>query len=223
MHPNLPDARKVAFKYDYLGRRVEKTVYNWVDDEWQQAAVRRLLWSGWLLLMELDGNNNVVRKYTWGLDLAGQMGQSPSGSERALEGAGGILDNASHRQGRVGGLLAVSDPNDPNDTCGDFVYFYDGSEDTKIGGCPSFPLFQVDPREVRADVSGRSLRSGHHPRKRGSFVRVRIGSVRSRPLCGCPSGAVASLERGQRAKMRPLRLHHARATVVELPRVRERP
>ena len=37
-------------------------------------AFRKLVWSGWLLLMELDPNNNVVRRYTCGLDLAGQNG-----------------------------------------------------------------------------------------------------------------------------------------------------
>ena len=60
---------KVTFKYDYLGRRVQKTVYNWVDGQRQPGQVRPFLWSGRLLLEELDGSNNVVRKYTWGLDL----------------------------------------------------------------------------------------------------------------------------------------------------------
>jgi RHS repeat-associated protein len=54
---------------------------------------RKFIWSGWLMLMELDGldSDAVVRKYTWGLDLAGLNGQVNS-----LEMAGGI-----------GGLLAV--------------------------------------------------------------------------------------------------------------------
>jgi RHS repeat-associated protein len=50
-----------------------------------------------------------VRKYTWGLDLAGQAGAQSSALPEALEGAGGILDTAPHRQGQVGGLLAVDD------------------------------------------------------------------------------------------------------------------
>ena len=136
--PNAPGgAHKVALKYDYLGRRVEKTVYNWVSGQWQAGPIRRFVWSGWLLLMELDGmaggtGVSPVRKYTWGLDLAGQMGGAGA-SERAarasafLEGAGGI-----------GGLLAMSDPNDPNDPndpFGDFVYFYDGKGDWLAAGC----------------------------------------------------------------------------------------
>ena len=91
-----------------------------------------------------------VRKYTWGLDLAGQSGNGDwlgsgadvpvpvsgaGASERAAQ-ASAFLEAA----GGIGGLLAVSDPNDPNDPndpCGDFVYFYDGNEDMKIGGCPN--------------------------------------------------------------------------------------
>ena len=48
------------------------------------------------MLPELDDSNDVVRTYTWGLDLAGMSGQSRAREEAVLSGAGGI-----------GGLLAV--------------------------------------------------------------------------------------------------------------------
>lgn len=109
---------KLAFQYDYLGRRVEKTVYNWSGGAWQAADVRRFVYHGWLLLMELDANNQPVRKYTWGLDLAGQMGGAGVPPAN-LEAAGGI-----------GGLLAVQDtngtPSDPNDDL-NYVYCYEGN------------------------------------------------------------------------------------------------
>ena len=120
------DSKKVEFQHDYQGRRIEKLVYDWnVDDpnnpywETTPAVVRRFVWSGWLLLMELNGlnDNAPVRKYTWGLDLAGQMGWAGS-LPAGLAGAGG-----------VGGLLAmqdVQDPNDPNDDLS-YVYFYDAN------------------------------------------------------------------------------------------------
>jgi RHS repeat-associated protein len=101
-------------------------VYTYGED-WVLTEHRRFVWGGcgtgvspvnggWLLLLELDGldDNAVVRKYTWGLDLAGQ-----SGALNSLESAGGI-----------GGLLALSDPNDPNDPndlYGDFVCLYDAN------------------------------------------------------------------------------------------------
>jgi RHS repeat-associated protein len=108
--------------YDYLGRRIEKRVYDVPDIQplhWDLVEVRRFVWSGWLVLMELDGlhNNQVLKKYTWGPDLAGSVGQS-SALPAALQAAGGI-----------GGLLALEDlqdPNDPNDNL-DYVYLYDAA------------------------------------------------------------------------------------------------
>jgi RHS repeat-associated protein len=88
------DAR-VSFAYDYLGRRVLKVVEQYDGSTWTETARRKFIWSGWLMLMELDGldSDAVVRSYTWGLDLAGLNGQVNS-----LEMAGGI-----------GGLLAAYD------------------------------------------------------------------------------------------------------------------
>jgi hypothetical protein len=58
-------------------------VYNWDvenpnNPHWDASPslVRRFVWSGWLMLMELDAldDNAVLKKYTWGLDLAGLSG-----------------------------------------------------------------------------------------------------------------------------------------------------
>jgi len=110
--------QKVEFRYDYLNRRIQKKVFDWTASGWSStpSLERRYVWAGHLLLMELDGNNQPVRKYTWGLDLAGQSGQVNS-----LEGAGGI-----------GGLLAVYDLNDTPgaEQTGDdlqYIYAYDGN------------------------------------------------------------------------------------------------
>jgi hypothetical protein len=62
-------------------------------------------------VLELEGGagvppaNTILRKYTWGLDLAGQN-QSPE-RERGVTvgGAGGTLDPIASRQGQVGDLL----------------------------------------------------------------------------------------------------------------------
>jgi RHS repeat-associated protein len=116
---------KEEFTYDYLGRRIEAVVSYWDPEQtpaaWTEYSRTRFVWSGWLLLMEMQNYGTIeepdfqaVRKYTWGLDLAGQSGQVNS-----LEGAGGI-----------GGLLAVWDsndtPGDPNDDL-KYVYAYDGN------------------------------------------------------------------------------------------------
>jgi RHS repeat-associated protein len=90
---SLPDAAKLklVFEYDHLGRRIGKTVYNWVSGDWNPTPLRqtKFVYDGWNLLAELDGMNNsaLLRSYLWGFDLSG-----------SLQGAGG-----------VGGLLAVRD------------------------------------------------------------------------------------------------------------------
>ena len=135
--PQAPTAasHKVAFTYDYVGRRVGEKVYAWDTSDannphWGATPVesRTFVWHGWKLLAELEGGGeggggggtgvSPVRSYTWGLDLAGQMG-SAGVPPASLEGAGGI-----------GGLLAVSDTNGTPSDAGDdlaYVYLYDGN------------------------------------------------------------------------------------------------
>jgi len=113
--------QKLSFGYDYMGRRVRKTVYTYkgTSETWVQTGDVKYVWAGWLLLLELDGTDSdaVLRKYTWGLDVAGQNGQLNS-----LESAGGI-----------GGLLAVYDTNgtttgqNPTEDDKTYVYLYDAN------------------------------------------------------------------------------------------------
>ncbi|MEW6252076.1 MAG: RHS repeat-associated core domain-containing protein [Planctomycetota bacterium] len=108
---------RAEYRYDYRGRRIEKRLFAWNGSAWNPSpyAIRRYVWDGWRLVLELDGLNQdaVVRKYTWGLDLAGQHG------DQSRDRKGAVLEGA----GTIGGLAAVLD------TAGDrtFVYFYDGN------------------------------------------------------------------------------------------------
>ncbi|MBK8915194.1 MAG: hypothetical protein IPM64_11455 [Phycisphaerales bacterium] len=96
---------RVEFRYDYMGRRVEKAVYEWdatgESGSWVTQSRTRFVYDGWNLIQELNvptaGDPTVLRQYTWGLDLSGQNGNSTVGG---LHGAGGI-----------GGLLSVYDTN----------------------------------------------------------------------------------------------------------------
>lgn len=116
--PPSPDDKKLEFAYDYMDRRVKKRVVPWNPnlnegeggwDDGNPDQVRKFVWAGWLLLLELDGLNGdaVIRKYTWGLDLS-----------NSLQGAGGL-----------GGLLATLDANGTATTSDDksYAYFYDGA------------------------------------------------------------------------------------------------
>lgn len=103
--------KKIEFRYDYRGRRIEKKVSTHNGTAWSVTSTRRFLWNGWLMVMELSdaGGSGFqpARKYTWGRDIGG-----------GLESAGGI-----------GGLLAVDDANDLNNANDDLrlVCCYDAN------------------------------------------------------------------------------------------------
>lgn len=109
---------KSEYTYDYMSRRVEKKVYTRASGQWQLTLHRKFLYDGWNLILELDAAQSpptVIRKYTWGLDLAGQNGAVGPVSNRsgtAIHGAGGI-----------GGLLATHDVA----TGDDYAYLYDAN------------------------------------------------------------------------------------------------
>ena len=88
--PNA-DARRLEFKYDYLGRRTQKTVRaGWNGSSYTTVVSdEKFVWSGWSMLARLNAasGNALIASYYWGLDLSG-----------SLQGAGG-----------VGGLLLIQD------------------------------------------------------------------------------------------------------------------
>ncbi len=92
---------KLTFTYDYMGRRVEKAVYE--SDVLQEK--RQYLYDGWNLIREkvLDATDNVTdtKYYAWGLDLS-----------QSTQGAGG-----------VGGLVAMMD----GDAGTTYYYAYDAN------------------------------------------------------------------------------------------------
>jgi hypothetical protein len=99
VEPVTPAAndKKVAFAYDYMGRRVRKTVSTYNGSTWTEDADgdRLFIYDQWNVILVLDANDEdkaVTDYFTWGLDLSGLSG-SPSAA--GIHGAGGI-----------GGLLA---------------------------------------------------------------------------------------------------------------------
>ncbi|MCP4345871.1 MAG: RHS repeat-associated core domain-containing protein [Desulfobacterales bacterium] len=80
---------KVEFVYDYVGRRVKKTVSVW-NGTWVQEIEKLFVYDGWNMICEITSENSqpaTEKYYVWGLDLS-----------RSLQGAGGI-----------GGLIATLD------------------------------------------------------------------------------------------------------------------
>jgi RHS repeat-associated protein len=94
---------KVDFAYDYMGRRVSKTVYSWDSNTNAYSLVPvasyKFAYDGWNLIAKFNASNALQESYLWGEDLSG-----------SLQGAGGM-----------GGLLAVSG------SSGTYIPAYDGN------------------------------------------------------------------------------------------------
>ncbi|HEX2855460.1 MAG TPA: hypothetical protein VHO24_19650, partial [Opitutaceae bacterium] len=65
----------LTFKYDYLGRRVRKTVANWNGSTYVAAVDRKFIYNGWNLIAEHDvlASNAAVARYTWDGQGAGAL------------------------------------------------------------------------------------------------------------------------------------------------------
>jgi RHS repeat-associated protein len=101
--------QRIDFEYDWRGRRIAKKVWNNVSGSGSPVTLK-FIYDGWNLLAELDGNNNLLRSYLWGLDLSGGL----------------------HAAGGVGGLLYVKPAGQPAQFCaydgnGNLALLVDGS------------------------------------------------------------------------------------------------
>jgi RHS repeat-associated protein len=98
--PQEGDTR-VGFIYDYMGRRVAKTVQQYSGGTWVDDQVKVFVYDGWNLIEESKILTDSVetKYYVWGLDLS-----------QSLQGAGGI-----------GGLLASVDD------AGVYYFLYDAN------------------------------------------------------------------------------------------------
>ncbi len=110
---------KVELTYDYLGRRVQRLEYEHNGTNWGDPTTTKFLYNGRLMLVELDGSDDVVRTYTWGLDLAGLHTANSGPGRRGYPTSGGFLQAA----GGIGGLLAVYDAGEADG----YVYFHDAN------------------------------------------------------------------------------------------------
>ncbi|MFZ2633127.1 MAG: RHS repeat-associated core domain-containing protein [Desulfosalsimonadaceae bacterium] len=105
--------KKVEFIYDYMGRRVKKSVYAYNSDSWLLTSEFFFVYDGWNLVEEITeaGSTTTSRYFVWGQDLS-----------QSLQGAGGI-----------GGLIATVDGSasylycfDANGNIGQVVNAVDG-------------------------------------------------------------------------------------------------
>ena len=93
----------LEFRYDWQGRRLSKTVSNWVTGHWSLITDHRFVYDGWNLIAVLTSDLTPLATFTWGTDASG-----------TLQGAGG-----------VGGLLSMTLHRGTN--AGTYFYCYDGN------------------------------------------------------------------------------------------------
>lgn len=144
---------KSEYAYDYMSRRVEKKVYTRTSGQWQLTLHRKFVHDGWNLMLELDGAQSppaVIRKYTWGLDLAGQNGATGGPVSSGGPASGRSLSAAGlHAAGGIGGLLAMRDVL----SGAEYAYFYDANGNVgqliDLGNAGSTPdivaAYEYDP------------------------------------------------------------------------------
>ena len=100
--PN-PSWQALDFHYDWQGRRISKTVSNWVSGHWSLVTDHRFVHDGWNLVAVLTSDLTPLATCTWGTDASGTP-----------QGAGG-----------VGGLLSMTLHIGTN--AGTYFYCYDGN------------------------------------------------------------------------------------------------
>ena len=102
---SVPTAAKkrIDCAYDYQGRRVQKIISTNNGSIYVAQSTNKFVYDGWNLIGILDGGNNLLYSFQWGLDLSG-----------SLQGAGG-----------VGGLISMTVYSGTN--VGTYFYAHDGN------------------------------------------------------------------------------------------------
>jgi RHS repeat-associated protein len=96
---------RLNFTYDFLGRRVQKQVWNYVGGNWVLTNTLVFAYDGLNLIAEYhkSGSSLVLDKsYYWGLD--------KSSSLQGAGGIGGFLGMVTHSTPTVGKYAAINDP-----------------------------------------------------------------------------------------------------------------
>ena len=111
--PTNAQRQTISFSYDYLGRRVRKTVANWNVTTYIATLDRKFIYDGWNLIAEYDASGStatVVASYTWGLDLSKtlQDGGGVGGLLLINHSTGGLMLPAYNGNGDLHALTAYA-------------------------------------------------------------------------------------------------------------------
>jgi YD repeat-containing protein len=62
---------KLDFAYDYMGRRIQKIVSTNNGSSYVPSYTNKFVYDGWNVVGILDGGNNLLYSFVWGLDVSG--------------------------------------------------------------------------------------------------------------------------------------------------------
>ncbi|MEM9446578.1 MAG: RHS repeat-associated core domain-containing protein [Verrucomicrobiota bacterium] len=119
--------KKLEFVYDYLGRRIQKKVFNHDGSSYVLDRTRKFLYDGWNMVAELDGSDTLLKSYLWGTDL--------SGTAQGAGGVGGLLAVTDHLAGKT--YYTLSDAN------GNVINLFDSADGSVAATYEYSPFGQV--------------------------------------------------------------------------------
>jgi RHS repeat-associated protein len=95
--------RKLDFTYDCFGRRSQKVISTNNGSSYVGQYTNKLIYDGWNVVAILDGGNNLLYSFRWGIDA--------SGTSRGAGGVGGLISMTVHSGSLAGVYFYCLDGN----------------------------------------------------------------------------------------------------------------
>jgi RHS repeat-associated protein len=93
--------QSLDFGYDWMWRRTQKFVSNYVGGSWVKTSELRFAYAKWNPVAEFDGQGTLLKSHIWGLDASGTM--------QGAGGVGGLLATVFHTGANAGTYFPVYD------------------------------------------------------------------------------------------------------------------
>jgi len=108
----IADANRLRldFKYDYLGRRVQKVISTWNGSAFANPVTNNFIYDGWNLVAIFNPQSTVLQSFVWGNDLSGMMSRAGGVGGLLMASISGTNCFAAYDgSGNITGLINVMD------------------------------------------------------------------------------------------------------------------
>ena len=101
---------QLTFAYDYMNRRISKTVSSWNGTTYVPQSTSYFVYDGWNLIAVFTPSGVIQQSFVWGLDLSGSMDQAGGiGGLLAMANAGTNYFATYDGNGNITGLINGTD------------------------------------------------------------------------------------------------------------------